>query len=226
METNQKRKSINFDLDTNKLKEIYATEEKKFNQAYFEIKKFMKENGFSHRQGSGYISNNPMSDTDVINFIIKLQNRFPWIYDCSKKIDGTEINTQFDLRSFMESKDIGLKKTTNKSEIKKEDMNNSSSLKKTEHEQETVTISKKEYDFLLNSSKATAKKTDLIAVTNLVFKEHPELAKAFIAAKAETLQRQAEQEKTKGEQEKTKGGLNDKSDKNKTFEKKKNKLKL
>ena len=212
METNQKRKAINFDLDTNKLKEIYATEEKKkFTQAYFEIKKFMKENGFSHRQGSGYISNNPMSDTDMAKFIKKLQNRFPWIYDCSKKIDGTEINTQFDLKSIMENKDIGLKKTTNKNknEIKKEDINN------TDIEEKYKTLSQSYTDLL----KAYQKKEDLIHTTNQIFKLNPQLAKEFTIAKEKYLQQQAEQEKTKG-------SLNDKGDKNKTFEKKKNKLKL
>ena len=83
---------------------------------------------------------------------------------------------------------------------------------------ETVTIPKKEYDTLIESYntaiETAAKRSKVISTTNLVLKEHPELAKAFVAAKAETLQRKAEQEKEKG-------GLNDKKSENKISEHKK-----
>ena len=83
---------------------------------------------------------------------------------------------------------------------------------------ETVTIPKKEYDTLIESYntaiETAAKRSKVISTTNLVLKEHPELAKAFVAAKAETLQRKAEQEKEKG-------GLNDNKSENKISEHKK-----
>ena len=52
------KKAINFDLDTKVLKEIYCKSKNplEYLKAYKEIKGFMKENGFSHRQWSGYIS--------------------------------------------------------------------------------------------------------------------------------------------------------------------------
>ncbi len=46
-------KAINFDLDTNKLKKYYP----RYQQAYSDLLRFFKVNGFLHRQGSGYVTN-------------------------------------------------------------------------------------------------------------------------------------------------------------------------
>lgn len=46
------RKAINFDIDTKKYEEFTG---KKSPFAYDEIKRFLKRNGFEHRQGSGYV---------------------------------------------------------------------------------------------------------------------------------------------------------------------------
>jgi len=53
-------RSINFDLDTNKLKEHYPN--KTYTNAYEDIKRFLLKNGFEHRQGSGYISQKELSN--------------------------------------------------------------------------------------------------------------------------------------------------------------------
>ena len=61
----KKYKAINFDLDTKKLKDIYSKQTKKaYNTAYSDIESFMLDNQFTHRQGSGYISNMPLSDVE------------------------------------------------------------------------------------------------------------------------------------------------------------------
>jgi len=61
------RKSLNFDLDTNKLKEYYPN--KNYTNAYEDIKKFLLKNGFEHRQGSGYISQKEMSTKEVADIM-------------------------------------------------------------------------------------------------------------------------------------------------------------
>ncbi len=56
-------KAINFDLDTNKLKEFYP----RYQQAYRDLLRFFREKGFSHRQGSGYVSNDKLSSADIVD---------------------------------------------------------------------------------------------------------------------------------------------------------------
>ncbi len=209
MKTN--RKAINFDLDTKKLKEIYSAKTgKPYNKAYDEIKKFMKENGFSHRQGSGYISKVSMSDIEMVAFIDKLQNKFSWIYACSKKVDGTEISAQFDLKTLMKTDVVGFQSKTDLSKDEyAAEADLQSEAKEINGSQEMITISKDEYNTFIKSFEAAAKHAKTISDVNLVLNEHPELKQEYLKAKAETMQKKAEREK---------GGLNDKSVKDKTSE--------
>ncbi len=57
------RKAINFDIDTKKYEEYTG---KKAPTAYAEVKKFLKKNGFEHRQGSGYVSKNSLDDLRIL----------------------------------------------------------------------------------------------------------------------------------------------------------------
>lgn len=54
------RKALNFDLSTNELKKHFNSTA----EAYSQIKIFMIENGFEHRQYSGYISKEPMNERE------------------------------------------------------------------------------------------------------------------------------------------------------------------
>lgn len=51
------KKAINFDLDTKKLREFHP---KGITQAYTDIRNFLESMGFEHRQGSGYVSKEPI----------------------------------------------------------------------------------------------------------------------------------------------------------------------
>ena len=55
------RKAINFDLSTNELKKHF----KDTREPYIKIKTFMLENGFEHRQYSGYASKELMDDKAI-----------------------------------------------------------------------------------------------------------------------------------------------------------------
>lgn len=91
------RKAINFDLDTNALKEYYCKETgKDYTQAYFDIRKLMKQNGFIHRQGSGYISSDQQSIHQIAYLIVKMQKQLPWTKYCVKVMDVTDIGDKFD----------------------------------------------------------------------------------------------------------------------------------
>lgn len=101
-------KSLNFDLDTNSLLDIHPSKNK--TQGYSDIRAFLEKNGFTHRQGSGYISNIPMKEHELLEVIDKLKDEFPWLPECIKKFDVTNIGETFDLTDRLKgisvSKDI------------------------------------------------------------------------------------------------------------------------
>lgn len=83
------RKFINFDLDTKALKEFYPSED--YRAAYSKIKVFMENNGFEHRQSSGYISVKPMKESQINKIILRMVHQFPWLGKCVNRFDVTTI---------------------------------------------------------------------------------------------------------------------------------------
>lgn len=95
-----KRKyAINFDLSIEKLKEYYSPIYPK--GAYNEIKVFMAEHGFYHRQYSGYVSLDAITQADISDLLIDLVAEFPWITECTNKMDATIIPKSYDLKEMM-----------------------------------------------------------------------------------------------------------------------------
>lgn len=87
------RKAINFDLSTNELKKRF----KNTIEAYNQIKYFMLQNGFEHRQYSGYVSKEPMEDDDITVLTETLNEKFTWLKDCIQEFDVTDIGEQYSL---------------------------------------------------------------------------------------------------------------------------------
>ena len=96
------KKSLNFDLDTNKLKEIYPN--KSYTQAYSDIKSFLVKNDFEHTQGSGYISKEDMSELKVVSIIKDLNKKYPWLKDCCKTLHYSDIGKSYDGLNIMKEK--------------------------------------------------------------------------------------------------------------------------
>jgi len=116
------RKSLNFDLDTKKLKEHYPN--KNYTNAYEDIKKFLIKNGFEHRQGSGYISKEAMTRMAVTSVIKELYKEFNWIYPCCKTLDYYDVGKEHSgleiLENIQKDKDKTLKiDKTKESEARK-----------------------------------------------------------------------------------------------------------
>lgn len=99
------RKAINFDLSTNELKKHF----KNTAEAYNQIKDFMLQNGFEHRQYSGYVSKEPLEDYEITNLVVKLKNKFSWLYPCAQKFDVTDIGEQHDLKDILAYKQKAIK---------------------------------------------------------------------------------------------------------------------
>lgn len=99
------RKAINFDLSTNELKKHF----KNTAEAYNQIKDFMLQNGFEHRQYSGYVSKEPLEDYEITNLVVKLKNKFSWLYPCTQRFDVTDIGEQHDLKDILAYKQKAIK---------------------------------------------------------------------------------------------------------------------
>lgn len=78
-------------MDTKKLKEIYP---KNISQAYYEIRSFLESRGFEHRQGSGYLSKEPMSMTSIDDLMEDMGREMPWISSCAKEVDVTNVGSR------------------------------------------------------------------------------------------------------------------------------------
>ena len=77
-------KCVNFDLDTQELLKHFP---KGTAKAYNLIKAFFEKEGFEHRQYSGYISKEPMSDYKITKIISQLGSNFVWLENCMKEFD-------------------------------------------------------------------------------------------------------------------------------------------
>lgn len=97
------RKAINFDLDTNLLREHYG---EPYNPAYDEIKRFMLKSGFEHRQGSGYVSKKPMSSYTAVTIVQSLSSNFEWFEKCVKVCDLTEVKKIYDLKPMLKQDSV------------------------------------------------------------------------------------------------------------------------
>lgn len=92
------RKAINFDLDTKALQVIFKSKNPFVYMAgYRQIGRFLKKNGFTHRQWSGYISKEPLTPMQTITIVRGLNSSLPWLRRCVKKFDVTNIGDTFDL---------------------------------------------------------------------------------------------------------------------------------
>lgn len=87
-----KRKAINFDLDTAKMKDLGS-----YPNGYQQLEKSFKKYGFIHRQGSGYNSIKGMTESDIQYVVKQVVQENPWLAECVKKIDVTDIGRQHDL---------------------------------------------------------------------------------------------------------------------------------
>lgn len=99
-------KAINFDLSTHQLEEHYPGAN--YRQAYDDLKRFFKRHDFSHRQGSGYISDEKLSTADIYDLMDDLSQQYQWIGECVNKIDVTNVGAQHDLTDLLRPMDLVL----------------------------------------------------------------------------------------------------------------------
>lgn len=88
------RKAINFDLDIAALREHYPN--RNYLYAYKNISRFLEKEGFEHRQWSGYVSKEPLSDMQTHKILDAMFEKYVWLEQCVKKVDITNIGRTYD----------------------------------------------------------------------------------------------------------------------------------
>ena len=86
-------RQIMFDLDTDVLRKILGAN---YRNVYRNLENFFVSNGFSHVQGSGYIGNKSISNTEIFNMMKRMKRKYPYIEKCFRDIrvaDITDINS-------------------------------------------------------------------------------------------------------------------------------------
>ena len=96
------RKAINFDLKVSELKAHFG--ENNYQRGYYEIGKFMRKYGFEHRQGSGYFSKDILTDDYIQSIAKRMRRELPWIKNCIKVIDVTDIGESHNLTDILKGK--------------------------------------------------------------------------------------------------------------------------
>lgn len=86
------QKMINFDLDTKELEKYYPTDN--WRNAYYDIKAFMKENGFEWQQGSSYVSKERLDYTEVKDLIKDLVEENPYLNKCIRDCRMTNVSSR------------------------------------------------------------------------------------------------------------------------------------
>lgn len=88
------RKLICFDLDTSLLQSFYPKGD--YRRAYKDIRNFLKQDGFLHRQGSVYISKKSLSESDVTDTLNRMFKKYSWLDICTNKLDVSNIDKSYD----------------------------------------------------------------------------------------------------------------------------------
>ena len=94
--------AITFDLDIETLEALYVS--LSWRNAYLDIRKFLEDNGFEHKQGSVYFS---VAEIDAVECIIvaqELGDAFEWFTPCCRDIRMLRIEENNDLMPALDRK--------------------------------------------------------------------------------------------------------------------------
>lgn len=95
----ESKKAINFDLYDALLKKYYPS--KSYKKGWLDIRKFLVQNNFTHRQYSGYVSNSHISMTDTIQLIRNMSKYLYWLKYCVKEFDVTIVSDEYSMKKYI-----------------------------------------------------------------------------------------------------------------------------
>ncbi len=94
--------AISFDLDTETLETLYPSSS--WRNAYSDIRKFLEDNGFEHKQGSVYFSVDEIDAVECIIVAQELGDAFEWFTPCCRDIRMLRIEENNDLMPALDRK--------------------------------------------------------------------------------------------------------------------------
>ena len=94
------RKGINFDLDTEALKEHYPKGD--WHNAYYDVRTYFEKNGFEHIQGSGYHSIEVVSEAKAMAVIYQMTKEIPWLNYCVSVCTISDVPELYDIAHVFE----------------------------------------------------------------------------------------------------------------------------
>ena len=99
MNSPEQKRQLIFDLDTKVAAEVLGPG---YRRVYKDIEKYLIQYGFEHIEGSGYISNTELSDSQVFRIIHNLKKEYPYLTKCVRDMSIANIvslnslNKEFD----------------------------------------------------------------------------------------------------------------------------------
>lgn len=93
MPTTHGRKAINFDLNDNLLKKYYPS--RSYKNAWRDIKMYLINNQFEHRQYSEYVSINEISMAEIGNIVGKMARKWYWLSKSVMQFDVTNVGEEY-----------------------------------------------------------------------------------------------------------------------------------
>lgn len=102
-----KYKGIFFDLNTKEMTKYF----KNVPMGYKRLETSFKRHGFNHRQGSGYISDDKCTNSQIGKKIKSIVKENPWLKTCARQFDVLNVDNRY----------YSLLDTISKVEIKEED---------------------------------------------------------------------------------------------------------
>lgn len=95
-----KRKQLTFDIDTNVAKQILG--EHNYTHVYSDIRSFMEKEKWKHIEGSVYVSNVPIDNTDMFWMIQSMKEKYPYLTKCVREMHQADISKVHSLNHYFE----------------------------------------------------------------------------------------------------------------------------
>lgn len=96
------KKALNFDLNDSSLRKKYPSNN--YKKAWYDIRYFLENSGFKHRQYSGYVSKSDISMLKTIQIIKKMSKKYIWLSSSVQEFDVTLIGDEFSLKNISNTK--------------------------------------------------------------------------------------------------------------------------
>lgn len=95
-----KRKQLTFDIDKNVAKQILG--EHNYTHVYSDIRSFMEKEKWKHIEGSVYVSNVPIDNTDMFWMIQSMKEKYPYLTKCVREMHQADISKVHSLNHYFE----------------------------------------------------------------------------------------------------------------------------